>query len=180
MMSIVACHISNHYHNAIASQVFNVGVPLFFIISGTIYANRSINMPRQWLMDRYFRLYMPLLAWIIYYTLHSLCINNGHISGDSWFCIILLLLNLQGLHHLFPNFKSIDGPWFFTIIMLCYITLIKYKKIEITNPNINNWRTILVMFIIVALASINNILDLTGLFYFYNGYIVEKYTSGGG
>lgn len=47
MLLIVGCHIGHHYQNAILSQIFNVGVPLFFIISdGGLYAKKKSRIQK--------------------------------------------------------------------------------------------------------------------------------------
>lgn len=130
MIFIVACHIGNHFNNAIVSQVFNVGVPLFFVISGGLCADKEIKQPRQWLAQRFARLYMPLLAWALYYLISALIQQNGHLEKDTVFALVLMLFNLQGLRHFFTGFISVDGPWFFTIIMICYALVIPYKRLE--------------------------------------------------
>ena len=58
MLCIVACHIGNYFSNSLVSQLFNVGVPLFFVISGGLYANRKIEKPHLWLANRILRLYI--------------------------------------------------------------------------------------------------------------------------
>ena len=47
MLLIVGGHIGNHYQNAILSQIFTVGVPLFFIISdGGLHAEKKRESKR--------------------------------------------------------------------------------------------------------------------------------------
>lgn len=172
MLFIVACHIGNYFSNPVVSQIFNVGVPLFFAISGGLYADRTIDNPSEWLINRILRLYKPLAAWILYSIISLLLKNGGCLPKESIGNLLLLLFNLQGLNHLFPKFKPVNGPWFFTIIMLCYLLLIPYKKIEEHNKRINSWSSLVIMFGVTALFSIGEMVDLSGIFFFFGGYIL--------
>ncbi len=89
-------------------------------------------------------------------------------TSDSTISLVLILLNLQGLQHLFPTFISVNGPWFFTVIMLCYLLLIPYKKAEARHHQIKNWIMLIIIFAFSVIASIS------GVFYFFGGYIITK------
>lgn len=172
MIFIMTCHIGNYYHNVIVSQLFNIGVPLFFVISGILCARREISSPKKWLIHRFIRLYMPLLAWILYSAI--LASYKGQLlNSDTWMSLLALSINLQGLRHIFPAFPRIDGPWFFTVIMICYLIAIYWKKLEVKYSDINSIITILLLAVIVVLLSRISIL-LDGVFFFFGGYILEK------
>lgn len=44
-VSIIVCHVFQFYNNDLCAW-FNVGVPLFFIISGYLYGSKSIVLHR--------------------------------------------------------------------------------------------------------------------------------------
>lgn len=50
MWSIIACHICRYYGSECANWL-NVGVRLFFIISGFLYGNRVIDEPIRWIEE---------------------------------------------------------------------------------------------------------------------------------
>ena len=47
MLMIIACHICQHYEIELAFW-FNVGVQVFFMISGFLYGQKDINNPFAW------------------------------------------------------------------------------------------------------------------------------------
>ncbi|MBR4723604.1 MAG: acyltransferase family protein, partial [Clostridia bacterium] len=53
MFLIVLCHISYTYGKfAFIGQVFNVGVDVFFIVSGFIYGQKQIECTYKWVKNR--------------------------------------------------------------------------------------------------------------------------------
>ena len=50
MLSIIACHFCQYYNNEWAWWL-NVGVQVFFIISGYLYGNKSVSSPGPWLKN---------------------------------------------------------------------------------------------------------------------------------
>lgn len=176
MIFIVLCHTGNHFNNAIVSQLFNLGVPIFFVISGSLYAKKSIDNPKDWLIKRVIRLYMPLIAWTLFYIVRLICEKSLSWTTNDVVSVILLLTNLQGLQHFFTSFMSVDGPWFFTIIMFCYIVLIPLKKCEKIKQeatNKGNISKIVALFTLTVLAYFIHV-DLTGFFYFFFGYYITQ------
>lgn len=115
---------------------------------------------------------MPLMAWFLYTLISFLIQNGGCLSRENISSLVLIFFNLQGLNHLFPKFRPVNGPWFFTIIMLCYLLLIPFKKLEQRHKDVNSWPSIIAMFVVTALASVNGRLDLSGIFCFFGGGIL--------
>ena len=69
MLCIIVCHIASRRNHTAIAQFFNVGVPIFALISGYLYGSKSFTGSWSWLGKRYIRLAMPLLAWAIVYTI---------------------------------------------------------------------------------------------------------------
>lgn len=121
MLFIIVCHLGSHFGSVLIGQFFNVGVPIFFMISGYLYGGRTIQDLRMWLKKRIIRLYIPLLLWGICMFAFTLMQGEALPSIKEY---IFFLLNLHGLNFIFYNMHDLAwGPWFFTVIMFCYILL---------------------------------------------------------
>lgn len=124
---ILICHIIKFYtfipgHNQLG-QFFNVGVPMFIIISGYLYGvkygdkEKEINI-KQYIKDRFFRVVFPSQIW-------ALCILIVT-CGAYLFNTFTVLLNIQGIGWIITNNNFLDGgpylshSWFVTVIILCY------------------------------------------------------------
>ena len=63
MFFIMICHVGSRFNLEVVGQFFNVGVPIFFLISGFLYGGKEITDAKQWLSKRLIRIYIPLLLW---------------------------------------------------------------------------------------------------------------------
>lgn len=137
MFSIVLCHIIGYYsfipsHNYL-SQVFNVGVEIFFLMSGYLYGTKIIPRFFTWYKERIRKIYIPALIVIV---IDIIVLTVVYSSKYSFCTIIVYLTNLHGVLHIYPTFFSsyitkIDnlGPlWFTTIIMICYLMVPLLQK----------------------------------------------------
>ena len=65
MFLIILCHIIKYYDfipgSKILGQVFNVGVEIFFLISGYLYAGKMISFYLDWYKERIRKIYFPVL-----------------------------------------------------------------------------------------------------------------------
>lgn len=124
MFFIVFCHLSSHYGITALGQFFNVGVPIFFMISGYLYGNKKVEQPINWLYKRYIRLVVPAFMWLILWSIMNYKIPNQQNT-------LMIFLNLHGLNFMFTRIQDLGkGPWFLSIIMICYIILLCYLKVE--------------------------------------------------
>lgn len=136
MFFIIICHLGTYFKANVIAQFFNVGVQIFFVISGYLYGEKRIGNYSYWLYKRWLRLAVPSLLWLTVTVLgryaHQMPMPEVHE-------VVFLMLNIQGLPFIFPNMKDLFiGPWFFTNIMACYILFALYKK-ALSDPNRNNW-----------------------------------------
>ena len=75
MFSIVICHYLQAYGSSLAS-VFNVGVPIFFCISGYLYGNKNISNWKKWFGARVLKVYVPYLIFVIFSIPFYLLFSN--------------------------------------------------------------------------------------------------------
>lgn len=116
---IFLCHAfteSGTSYGVIFGQLFSVGVPIFFMISGFLYSNKDIpSNVSQWYLKRIRFILKPL-----YYFLILLLIV--HISIDFKVDYKVWLFNfipICGLTQLYIN--GCGHLWFITHIIICYL-----------------------------------------------------------
>ena len=166
MLFIIACHFCAHLGNNILSEVFQVGVFIFFFISGFLYGDKKIDDYKKWFLNRVKRIFIPLYLYILL----NICLNRGILNYKTF---IFQLFNLQGLFMIFQKMSLVNGPWFFTVIMICYILLIFIKKGE---DKLDKYSTsiilisLIILFIFFKFININ----ISGLVLFLLGYLSKK------
>ena len=173
MIFIVICHLGSYFGITAVGQFFNVGVPIFFLISGYLYGDKEIKEPVYWLFQRYIRLEIPACIWFI-----IICLSAWikHQPTPELHEGVFLLLNLQGLHFIFSSMKNLFiGPWFFTNIMGCYILLLCYLRIEKKHPRIyhvfdNGGVYPLLLFVLLGMIHIS----IDGALAFFIGFILKR------
>lgn len=122
MLSIVICHLFQAYQGR-WSDVFNMGVQVFFVLSGFLYGHKLITNWRDWAKSRIRRVYQPYLLFLItVIPLYALF----HEEAMNWKALPVYFLNLQGFR-LLPklDFLRIEGlrhVWFITAIMCAYLS----------------------------------------------------------
>lgn len=130
-VAIVICHIVRFYEiipgrEAIA-QIFNVGVYIFFLISGFLYGAEgkrisNIRNYMQFLLNRAGRVFLPMLIWLSI----SLAVMMYRGETIAVYDAIMSFLGLTGVNFVFRfiaiNTLPTNGHlWFATVIALCYI-----------------------------------------------------------
>ncbi len=146
-IAIVVCHILQGYDNDYAF-VFNVGVQVFFILSGFLYGTRRIESIKKFYIKRISKLYIPYCIWVFIAVGLLMLFSSENITGRSIMLQICMISNLPGLNHL----------WFMRVIFICYLLL------PIFDRSLNKKPTVTIM-CAVALS----ILVLT---YFYKALFV--------
>ena len=173
---ILVCHIIKYYTfipgHLQLGQFFNIGVPMFIIISGYLYgiksrrgAQQEVNI-KKYVIGRYVRVALPSQIWAIIIftiTLGSYAVNT-----------LMVVLNIQGLSWIiqYPDIPN-GGPylshsWFVTVILICYVLV---PVLNGCNHRIT-WRHIAFLYIMgIALEFVN-----INIFYFLL-FVVSFYVS---
>ena len=110
MLSIIACHFCQYYDSEWAWWL-NVGVQVFFIISGYLYGNRSVDAPIPWLKKRFMKILVP------YYVFLTLAIIAYLIASPEK----LGLINVASSYLVVGTIKGINHLWFVSYILFCYL-----------------------------------------------------------
>ncbi len=115
---IVVCHILQTYNNNYA-YVFNIGVQIFFVLSGLLYGYKEIEFKRFW-YGRIKNIYVPFLIFSLVMALLNVCLLMETVEIKQ---LLIYILGVQGLPFTFIDKLSIDGLghlWYITAILLCY------------------------------------------------------------
>lgn len=103
MLLIVACHIGSDFWFPAAAQFFNVGVPLFFVISAYLYGGKMIPSWKVFLTKRWCTLLLPVDLWYVI-LVTVIWLWTGEMPG--WKGTLLLLSNLQGMGFVYGGYSS--------------------------------------------------------------------------
>lgn len=133
-LGIVLCHILCYYTfipgHSILGHFFNVGVPMFIIISGYLYGGRPAGLGGGTLRFYLARLLKVSLPIQIYAIALLIVLGFSELKHTT-----VTLVNLQGLNSIYPVGELFDaGPnlshtWFVTIIIVCYLLLPPLSRI---------------------------------------------------
>lgn len=110
VIMIVSCHIFQYYGNFLA-WYFNVGVEIFLIISGTLYGQKTIEKPVEWVKKQWLKLLVPY--WI--YAVIAICVYKlqapEYITAEGILGLFLTVSRFPGLGHL----------WYINYILFLYL-----------------------------------------------------------
>ena len=185
MFSIVFCHIFSLIGISAVSQILNVGIFIFLFISGYLYSEKTIERGKRWMIERWKKLYIPILFWImfvsafmffsykVYPSILEIIVFSFNLQGIPWLLCFLpkvgtLSVALTGLSHL----------WFVTIIFFCYIFLIivqKYKikeKVFLLSKKEKCLLFVLLLFAMVLLACLK--INTVYFMCFFLGYFCDE------
>lgn len=134
MLLILACH----YCAACAipavsmlGQVFNIGVYLFFILSGFLTGYKGIAPPyKKWYLKRIRRIFAPY--WLFLFCLAAVHLAKGmSIFTQDW---LLLWIGAQGT---VVGVWGAGQTWFISVLLLCYLIS---PAILSANRKVREWK----------------------------------------
>ena len=107
---IIMCHICQFYDSMLAWW-FNIGVQIFFVLSGFLYGNKKIEDPILWVKRNYIKILLPyyifsFVAIILHYLFASESINIVSVI-KLLFCV--------------GTIDRIGHLWFVGHILFCYL-----------------------------------------------------------
>lgn len=121
MILIVSCHITQGYGQPIAF-ILNVGVQLFFLISGFLYGKVEIPSALDFYKKRIVKIYIP---FIIVVLLFAGIYKILGVESVSWRQLIPYVFNMQAFVR---PIEGLNHMWFLSVIIICYIItpIVKY------------------------------------------------------
>lgn len=185
MLMIVLCHTVKYYSfipgNNIVNQFLNVGVEIFFAMSGFLYAKKTVTSYKQWMIGRIRKIYIPMLfvavvdcivLFVMFKTSYSLLIYAAYFLNLQG----LLFINRKWFSQFFSAIPNLAPLWFITVIMLCYSMVPLFQKIRDRikpDKKIKTYLGILLPLYLIALVV--ELTTGTNFFYilvFWTGYII--------
>ena len=162
---IFLCHYVQILGNPIIAQTaqfFNVGVFVFFMISGYLLGQKQINKGElaSWYKKRMTRIFVPLYI-VVVVVFVALYFEGIQVSPKAY---VMYALNLQAFG------VSISGAgqlWFLTIIMICYLITPILQEIQKCNKGIKE--VLVAIFILIQLVAGMMGIQLIALYVFYVG-----------
>ena len=134
---IVICHIYQSLDNNLC-LLFNVGVQMFFFISGFLYGKKEIINIRSWFAKRAKRVLVPYYVLIVSMIVVLLATTHGLINWGY----VSYFLGLQGFIVLGGGrITALNHLWFITFILLCYVLTPILQWIDKKHP----WMYIVVL-----------------------------------
>ena len=120
----------SYYRFTEISDWCNLGLVMFFVISGFLYSGRTIekNKTGKWFLRRYLELIIPSLFTVI---IAAVLVTAFKVRGDmdrSW--ILSALFSGLGLHILASHGWMTYHYWFLSYILLCYLTVPLIQRID--------------------------------------------------
>ena len=168
MLMIISCHIFQFYGFEIAFWL-NIGVQIFFLLSGYLYGNKQITSAKNFYKKQYTKIIIPYLLLCLFILVYQSIVNPTYLSDTSSFIIFGRLIGFQDWLRPFPN---IFHTWFVSIILLCYLlvpVLNAFKrKINTKEFAIGGIAIILILQLFVSYNVIN--INPTYILLFVAGY----------
>ena len=110
MLSIIACHFCQYYNSEWAWWL-NVGVQVFFIISGYLYGSKSMDEPILWLKKRFVKILTPYYIFLTLAMIGYIIVSPDILGAGNIVSSYLVVGTIKGISHL----------WFVSYILFCYI-----------------------------------------------------------
>lgn len=107
---IVVCHMFQYYDNVLC-RWFNVGVQIFFVISGFLYGTREFNDPVAFIKKSFIKILIPYYLFLIAGILLYAVFCPSKLGIISTFKAFICAGTISGLGHL----------WFVGYILFCYL-----------------------------------------------------------
>ncbi|MBR5808802.1 MAG: acyltransferase family protein, partial [Clostridia bacterium] len=110
MVFIVTCHFFQFYGNELAWW-FNVGVQMFFCVSGFLYGNKEIDDSIGFVLKNFKKILIPYFTFLFPCIILYFVFAKEYISVFSALKAVACSGVIKGIGHL----------WFISYILFCYI-----------------------------------------------------------
>lgn len=173
LFMIIACHILQGLNNRLAFYV-NVGVQIFFFISGYLYGKKKISDPSRFYKKQFIKILQPYII-----VLFSILFVDVVIFNVPLISLKTILGNILGLGAFAGTHKVLTHTWFVTYILLCYlITPLLSNYLDLSNKKqIDIFKIIFILFVIALLVNLFGVVNFNA-FWIVNyilGYIFSMY-----
>lgn len=114
LLMIITCHIFQGL-NLEAAFWFNLGVQIFFFMSGYLYGNKEITNIKSWYIKQIKKILIPYII---------LCLIIIFIDGfffNIYYSKFYIIGNILGLQGFIGTLKPLSHTWFVSYLLLCYL-----------------------------------------------------------
>lgn len=141
MTFIVLCHFFQYYNIELAWWL-NVGVQMFFCISGFLYGNKKITSPINFISKNFKKILIPYFSFLIptiilYYFFHKEALSKSSVISSLFTSGTII-----GIEHL----------WFISYILFCYLITPYLQEIGNKIKKLQ-WPFFLCAFIVLTILS---------------------------
>lgn len=119
MVFILLCHFNAENEHEIiraTAQFFNIGVQIFFVVSGFLAGKHLIQKIswRRWYFKRLKRIYIPYELFLIFLAIFTVRVGMS-LLNINW---LLLAFGLQGTN---VGVLGAEQTWFISSLLICYL-----------------------------------------------------------
>lgn len=172
-MMIISCHILQGL-NLEAAFWLNLGVQIFFVLSGYLYSQKQVNDAIQFYKKQYFKIMLPVIIVTIIMT-GILFFRNVEVSK------LVVLGNLLGFQAFVGSIPNLSHLWFVSYILLCYLItpiiekVIKKEKFSFLLFKLVLITIIMQLFVVFKVININVTYIMLYIFGYCYGYNKKEY-----
>lgn len=143
MSSIIACHFCQYYGSEWAWWL-NVGVQIFFIISGYLYGTKKLSSPFKWMKRQFSKIMIPY--WI--------CLSFTLIVYFFHTPYLLSIKRVIGAYFTLGTIKGIEHLWFISYILFCYLItpFLSYLRDYLVKCSI--FKTLIILIVMLSIYSL--------------------------
>lgn len=143
MVFIILCHFFQYYENELCKW-FNVGVQIFFVISGWLYANKQIDDPISFILRNFKKILVPYWSFLFAAVILYLLFARDYLSPIDVFKSVVCAGTIKGLGHL----------WFVGYILFCYLLTPYLYWLKLKMDNKSTAKSIVIYSIILVAIQI--------------------------
>ena len=169
MLMIIFCHILQGLNNTWAFWV-NIGVQIFFFVSGFLYGKKEIKSKRDFYKKRIVKILTPYLIGLTVGLFLDVFLLKDTLSVKS---IVGCYLGLGAFAN---NMPILSHTWFVSYILLCYMIVPVLQVVFSQNKFVNNFLLFLLFICIIQLFQIYHVINIEACWInnFIFGYFYGK------
>ena len=168
LIMIITCHILQGLGLEAAFWV-NLGVQVFFFLSGFLYGNKNIDSIEKYYLARLYKILFPYLVFIIIVLILEVVYLNSN------YYYLKVIANLLGFQGTYGTLATTSHTWFVTYILFCYLITPILQRIFTSDVKSNERKLIIVsvFLILIYIFKITN-LNTVWIINFILGYYFAK------
>lgn len=173
LIMIISCHILQGLNNETAFWL-NLGVQIFFFMSGYLYGKKEICNYLTYYKTRLINILIPTTIIVSIMCMLEKAILHINYSNSY------IILNLIGLGGFFGNLQTLTHTWFVSYILICYLITPILQKLFKKDNNIETLFIAIITLILFrhfCIISINHVWIINYIlgYFFSRCCITEKH-----